>query len=337
MCNAFGHPAGCTCGWGGDGHLGRRTDGYSNEYLSSYPSTPEYLWRGNQRHATYDSYVNPNARCPVCRAAVFFYQSPFGGRVFFDELGPPWPKHPCTDNSGSHKYATADSMPSAPLSTYRWQLEGWNPFICLGVRKDKTGRTEVKGRIVSSTGEGAENGHLIYAYVQGQDKRLTDVPLFVRDIDPSVGKYEIATYDLSRDGFRLDPVFIVVYVPSPYRPQRDDPEQSGWVVVPLNRKSRKRKRSKTTKFEQPSNGRKVKRKKKAKGSTPKKNRQFGKGSSRRQRRGRTQKAMRSVAAANQSVRSERPLPRTEGLKKPSATIEESVEELKDRWEKRRLR
>src|SRR6185436_1907844 len=48
---------------------------------------------------TYPSYVNPNARCPVCGADVYFYQSPYGGRVFFDELGPPWPKHPCTDSS----------------------------------------------------------------------------------------------------------------------------------------------------------------------------------------------------------------------------------------------
>lgn len=47
---------------------------------------------------TYPSYVNPNARCPGCGCAVYFYQSPYGGRVFFDELGPPWPKHPCTDN-----------------------------------------------------------------------------------------------------------------------------------------------------------------------------------------------------------------------------------------------
>jgi hypothetical protein len=47
---------------------------------------------------TYESYLNPNARCPVCGASVFFYQSPYGGRVFFDELGPPWPKHPCTDH-----------------------------------------------------------------------------------------------------------------------------------------------------------------------------------------------------------------------------------------------
>ncbi|MBY6083614.1 hypothetical protein [Ruegeria arenilitoris] len=44
------------------------------------------------------SYIVPNATCPVCGETVFFYQSPNGGRVFFDDLGWPWPKHPCTDN-----------------------------------------------------------------------------------------------------------------------------------------------------------------------------------------------------------------------------------------------
>jgi hypothetical protein len=47
------------------------------------------------------SYVNPNAHCPVCGERVFFYQSPSGGRVFFDHPGWPWPKHPCTDNPSS--------------------------------------------------------------------------------------------------------------------------------------------------------------------------------------------------------------------------------------------
>ena len=43
-------------------------------------------------------YVNPNAKCPVCGDAVYFYANEHGSRVFFDDLGPPWPKHPCTDN-----------------------------------------------------------------------------------------------------------------------------------------------------------------------------------------------------------------------------------------------
>src|SRR5690606_23445479 len=38
-------------------------------------------------------------RCQVCGKSVFFYQNEFGSRVFFDELGPPWTKHDCTDTS----------------------------------------------------------------------------------------------------------------------------------------------------------------------------------------------------------------------------------------------
>ncbi len=47
------------------------------------------------------NYVNPNARFPVCRAVVYFNQSPHGGRVYFNDLGWPWPKHYCTDTTGS--------------------------------------------------------------------------------------------------------------------------------------------------------------------------------------------------------------------------------------------
>lgn len=43
--------------------------------------------------------VRPNAVCPVCGAYVYFYSNDFGSRVYFDEVGPPWPKHPCTDNA----------------------------------------------------------------------------------------------------------------------------------------------------------------------------------------------------------------------------------------------
>jgi hypothetical protein len=43
------------------------------------------------------SYLDPNAHCPVCGDSVFFYRSPNNGRVFFDDLGWPWPKHACTD------------------------------------------------------------------------------------------------------------------------------------------------------------------------------------------------------------------------------------------------
>src|SRR5580698_4295669 len=77
------HPSG-SCGSRGGGYAPIRTTTTGQAFEFPF--------------VTYPSYINPNARCPVCGAFVYFYQSPYGGRVFFDELGPPWPKHPCTDN-----------------------------------------------------------------------------------------------------------------------------------------------------------------------------------------------------------------------------------------------
>lgn len=83
MCNAWNHHAGCTCGWGGEGHLGRReSDNYT--YHSSFR---EYSW---------DS-LNQPTHCPICGEQVYFVQYN-GGKVWFDELGPPWPKHSCFDD-----------------------------------------------------------------------------------------------------------------------------------------------------------------------------------------------------------------------------------------------
>lgn len=65
--------------------------------------------------------VVPNARCPVCGAKVYFYANEFGSRVFFDDLGPPWPKHPCTDRwwFGSRRALTAERIAAsaAPLTS----------------------------------------------------------------------------------------------------------------------------------------------------------------------------------------------------------------------------
>lgn len=71
---------------------------------------------------SYDSYVVPNAHCPVCGEAVFYYRSPFGGRVFFDQLGPPWPKHPCTDNGLEPIYMSEGKERNS------WVSAGWRPL-----------------------------------------------------------------------------------------------------------------------------------------------------------------------------------------------------------------
>jgi hypothetical protein len=74
MCNAHNHPPDCTCGWGGEGHLG---GGRSDELQP---------W---EKH----DFTKP-ARCPKCGAGVFFIRHN-GGSVWVDELGWPWPLHGC--------------------------------------------------------------------------------------------------------------------------------------------------------------------------------------------------------------------------------------------------
>lgn len=99
-CNAWNHPKNCSCGWGGTWHgntpYGGGRDGAPRKPVEqSYPPALPL----SMRSASLDlrSLTVPNARCPVCGMSVFFYRNSYGSRVFFDDLGPPWPKHPCTD------------------------------------------------------------------------------------------------------------------------------------------------------------------------------------------------------------------------------------------------
>lgn len=72
----------------------------------SRPTKLEILTPATMKFDAPKSYVNPNAKCPVCSQRVFFFQSENGGRVFFDDLGWPWPKHGCTDRAATQKNQT---------------------------------------------------------------------------------------------------------------------------------------------------------------------------------------------------------------------------------------
>lgn len=133
-------------------------------------------WRGLPWVQRYESYTNPNARCPECRACVFFYQSPNGGRVFFDALGPPWPKHPCTDRIKPEQVVEPlfyepnadrigepvdqptvraevdadDSVIAEPVDEVEplWMAQGWEPFELTDEAAKDKGVLYVRGRCV---------------------------------------------------------------------------------------------------------------------------------------------------------------------------------------------
>jgi hypothetical protein len=193
MCNAWNHPADCNCGWGGDGNFDSfggygGGGGYPTFRTTNDGQVFEFPF------ITYPSYVNPNARCPVCGCAVYFYQSPYGGRVFFDDLGPPWPKHPCTDNPiVRHHFSSAEGrahilisppsqseksdsettqhneatpieprIPDAePSRIAAWAEAGWMPFVVTKIVSRPIG-IEVEGKLFTSTG----NESVLFRIVQ---------------------------------------------------------------------------------------------------------------------------------------------------------------------------
>lgn len=202
MCNGWNHPANCSCGFGGDTGGGGRGGSGSFRFDG---------WR-------YESYVNPNAYCPVCGVPVFFYQSPYGGRVFFDELGPPWPKHPCTDNTSSTSYPRSTGQLPIRVSPPKWRDAGWEPFLCQ--------RIELVGGFVKITGDLTRTYEELTLYVEKEafrgllnalgekvidkglpiftitppehyfrmyEDRLRSYPLLIRKIEGNNRKYELAS------------------------------------------------------------------------------------------------------------------------------------------------
>ncbi len=120
MCNAWNHSSYCTCGWGGAGHLGRPARNVHANH-AMWPSGIPPI------NGSISSVTIPNARCPVCGELVFYYCNEYGSSVFFDELGPPWPKHPCTNRA-------AIAQPLVPsvgaITSYsrvpHWSRESWH-------------------------------------------------------------------------------------------------------------------------------------------------------------------------------------------------------------------
>jgi hypothetical protein len=212
MCNSLNHPPSCTCGFGGDGHLGRRT--YSNSYFGNPVTSKEYkIYAFNDSPYFFKddylsfskNFVNPNAKCPVCGAEVFFCQLENGGRVFFDELGMPWSKHPCTDSSKNRITSNSQAPPelksviviventektnlNANGVSFIWQKEGWQPFLCLEV----TTISRSNKSYVKLDGICEEGSFLLY--VRGTEilNLIKQSPILIKAVDKFI--FELSTF-----------------------------------------------------------------------------------------------------------------------------------------------
>ncbi|HIP13397.1 MAG TPA: hypothetical protein EYG73_11860, partial [Arcobacter sp.] len=112
-----------------EGHWVTRNDfsktSYGYSELQNYSYTLE----------THESFTIPNVRCKCCGDEIFFYQSPYGGKVFFNELGHPWEKHCCEPECCAKKIENItyeilnkDRIIESSKEPF-WKKDGWTPAI----------------------------------------------------------------------------------------------------------------------------------------------------------------------------------------------------------------
>lgn len=171
-CNAWNHPPDCKCGWG-------------RIFYGLNSKTEKHYWQVS------DSYTNPNAACPICNSRVFFYQSPYGGKVYFDHMGPPWPRHPCTSQN-ARTALTKQIFTTNPKLTEFQIDEGWRPVFCSEIKRS----TELDDDVVLSLYE-PDNRKFLYAktLIQKLDVRS---PILIRRVKDQ-RYYEISTLTLRDD------------------------------------------------------------------------------------------------------------------------------------------
>jgi len=90
----------------------------------------------------YPSYVNPNVECRCCGKPIHFYQSPYGGKVFFESpLGPPWIKHCCDKEKCCTSQGKNPKSATTSISNVR-KIKDWKPYFVIkseSLRIKKTG------------------------------------------------------------------------------------------------------------------------------------------------------------------------------------------------------
>lgn len=97
-------------------------------------NTPNSDYKLKKNHyANFRAFTVPNVKCKTCHQLVYYYEHPSGSRVLFDELGPPWPLHPCFI-AGQLKKQSGVKTPAKSVSK---KEKGWFPLVIERAERDQ--------------------------------------------------------------------------------------------------------------------------------------------------------------------------------------------------------
>lgn len=118
VCNGYNHTKDCRCDFRG-GHRRSRPP----EWHGWVPRTARRALKG------------PTAQCPECHAPVYFIRGRYGGGAYFNNLGPPWPKHECTDSSKKYSIYSRSGKPKLRVKPGYFEKDRWLPFFVRHIEK----------------------------------------------------------------------------------------------------------------------------------------------------------------------------------------------------------
>lgn len=183
MCNAWNHSAGCMCGWGGEGHLGSSSGGNFGYYAAPTPVRSWDLERDTE------ALTHPTA-CWWCGEPVYFHRSETGGCVLFDELGPPWPVHPCWELRAEYRRAGIQRV-TEELARLNYDGRFYRVEVERIAKPDRTGASFTVRGFVS-------NNRLLYVTAQRQY-----LPSASTALAGAVVTVEVVTSDRTMYPFRV--------------------------------------------------------------------------------------------------------------------------------------
>lgn len=147
-----------------------------------------YLYNWDYSHITriedYISYVNPNVECHCCGELIHFYQSPYGGKVFFESpLGPPWKKHCCNIEKGCCERQGDNPKSVMSLTSENKLINHWKVYFLVSVRKFRM-ITKLKQIVLKSLFDEKEYTFYIHKEIELKEGSL----VFVRKLCPKYGE-----------------------------------------------------------------------------------------------------------------------------------------------------